>query len=59
MERAGTTDSPKFRDALAATKNFEGVTGKTTIDEKRNSQKAAVMLAVKNGKSEFFETVVP
>ncbi len=59
MERAGTTDSPKFRDALAATKNFEGVTGKTTIDEKRNSQKAAVMLAVKNGKSEFFESVVP
>lgn len=59
MERAGTTDSPKFRDALAATKEFEGVTGKTTIDEKRNSQKAAVMLAVKNGKSEFFESVVP
>ncbi len=59
MERAGTTASPKFRDALAATKNFEGVTGKTTIDEKRNSQKAAVMLAVKNGKSEFFESVVP
>lgn len=59
MERAGTTDSPKFRDALAATKDFEGVTGKTTIDEKRNSQKAAVMLAVKNGKTEFFESVVP
>ncbi len=59
MERAGTTDSPKFRDALAATKDFVGVTGKTTIDEKRNSQKAAVMLAVKNGKSEFFESVVP
>lgn len=59
MARAGTSDSPPFRDALAATRDFEGVTGKTTIDEKRNSQKAAVMLAVRNGQSEFFESVVP
>jgi hypothetical protein len=35
------------------------VTGKTTIDEKRNSSKAAVMLQVKNGKTEFFEAVTP
>jgi branched-chain amino acid transport system substrate-binding protein len=59
MERSGTTDGPKLRDAIAATKNFPGVTGKTTIDEKRNSSKAAVMLVVKNGKTEFFEAVEP
>ena len=35
-----------------ATKDFNGVTGRTTIDEKRNSSKPAVMLVVKNGKSE-------
>lgn len=59
MERAGTTESAKLRDAIAATKDFAGVTGKTTIDEKRNSSKAAVMLVVKNGKTEFFEAVEP
>ena len=59
IEKAGGTDGPKLRDAIAATKNFPGVTGKTTIDEKRNSSKAAVMLVVKNGKTEFFEAVEP
>jgi branched-chain amino acid transport system substrate-binding protein len=44
---------------MAATKEFPGVTGRTTIDEKRNSAKAAVMLAVKNGRSVFFEAVTP
>jgi branched-chain amino acid transport system substrate-binding protein len=59
MEKSGTTDGPKLRDAIASTKNFPGVTGKTTIDEKRNSSKAAVMLVVKNGRTEFFEAVTP
>ena len=59
MKTAGTTDGPKLRDAIAVTKNFPGVTGRTTIDEKRNSAKAAVMLTVKNGRSQFFEAVTP
>ncbi len=59
MNKAGTTEGPKLRDAMAATKNFPGVTGHTTIDEKRNSAKAAVMLTVKNGRSVFFEAVTP
>jgi len=59
MEHAGTTESAKLRDAIAATKDFPGVTGRTTIDEKRNSSKAAVMLVVKNGHTAFFEAVTP
>ena len=59
MTKAGTTDSAPLRAAIAATKDFPGVTGRTTIDEKRNSAKAAVMLVVKNGKSQFFEAVTP
>jgi branched-chain amino acid transport system substrate-binding protein len=59
MTKAGTTEGPKLRDAIATTKNFPGVTGNTTIDEKRNSAKAAVMLTVKNGRSVFFEAVTP
>jgi branched-chain amino acid transport system substrate-binding protein len=59
MERIGTADSAKLRDALAATKNFSGVTGTTSIDENRNSEKPAVMITVKNGRTEFFEAVKP
>jgi branched-chain amino acid transport system substrate-binding protein len=59
MERTGTTENAKLRDAIAATKDFPGVTGHTTIDEHRNSSKPAVMITVKNGRTEFFEAVKP
>lgn len=59
IKRAGTTDGPKVRDALAATKNFDGVTGVTTINEQRDATKPAVILQVKNGKFNYLETVNP
>jgi branched-chain amino acid transport system substrate-binding protein len=59
ITRAGTTDGPALRDALAATKDFPGVTGRTTIDPQRNASKSAVMLTVKNGTTHFVETVDP
>lgn len=59
MKRAGATDSLKLRDALAATRDFPGVTGKITLDEKRNATKPAVILTVKDGKFKYVETVTP
>jgi branched-chain amino acid transport system substrate-binding protein len=59
MKRAGSTDAQKVRDALAATKDFDGVTGKTTINEKRDATKSAVILQVKDGKFKYLETVAP
>ncbi len=59
MTASGATGGRELRDAIAATKDFPGVTGRTTIDEHRNSAKAAVMLVVRNGKTEFFESVEP
>ena len=49
MKTAGTTDGPKVRDALAATKNFPGIAGNITIDANRNAQKPLVILEVTNG----------
>jgi branched-chain amino acid transport system substrate-binding protein len=49
IKRAGTTDGPNVRDALAATKDFPGVAGKITIDSNRNAQKPLVILEVTNG----------
>ena len=59
IKRAGTTDGPKVRDALAATKDFQGVTGKTTIDANRNASKSAVILTINNGQFKYVETVSP
>jgi branched-chain amino acid transport system substrate-binding protein len=59
IKRAGTTDGPKVRDALAATKDFKGVTGTITLDAQRNPTKSAVVLAVKDGKFVFVESIAP
>jgi branched-chain amino acid transport system substrate-binding protein len=59
IKRAGTTESQKLRDAIAATKDFPGITGKTTIDQNRNASKPAVILTVENGKFKLLESVPP
>jgi branched-chain amino acid transport system substrate-binding protein len=59
IKRAGTTESAKLRDAIAATKDFPGVTGKTTLDEHRNATKSAVILTIKDGKFVYVETISP
>jgi branched-chain amino acid transport system substrate-binding protein len=59
IKRAGSTDGPKLRDALAATKNFTGVTGVTNIDANRDASKPAAIIAIKKGKLEFLKTVAP
>ena len=57
--RAGSTDGPKVRDAIAATKDFPGVTGTITINAERNAVKPAVILKVENGKYLLVETIKP
>jgi len=59
IKRAGTTDGAKLRDALAATKNFAGASGITTIDKDRNASKGAIVIAIKDGKLAFNKTVAP
>jgi branched-chain amino acid transport system substrate-binding protein len=59
IRRAGSTDGPAVRDALAATKGFEGVTGVTTMDKHRDATKAAVVIMVKDGKFKYVESVAP
>ena len=50
MERAKSLEGPDLRDAINATKNFQGVTGKFSIDAKRNAKKSAVIIGIKDGK---------
>jgi branched-chain amino acid transport system substrate-binding protein len=59
IKRAGTTEGPKLRDAIAQTKDFPGVTGKITLDSNRNANKPAVVLEIKEGKFVYRETISP
>jgi branched-chain amino acid transport system substrate-binding protein len=59
MTRAGSTSGDKVRDALAATKDFQGVTGKITINSERNAVKPAVVLKIENGKFVYVDTIKP
>ena len=59
IRRAGSTEGKRVRDALAATKDFPGATGKITMDADRNPVKPAVILKVERGKPRFAATVAP
>lgn len=59
IRQAGTTESAALRDAIAATKDFPGVTGSITLNTKRNANKPAVILEIKDGKFRYVETVSP
>jgi len=49
IERAGTTNNVAIRDALRATSDFVGLTGKTKFDENGNDLKPFLTTVWKNG----------
>ncbi len=53
MNRAADGSGAAVRDAIAATKDYPGVTGIITIDANHDAVKPAVVLEVKDGKSVF------
>jgi branched-chain amino acid transport system substrate-binding protein len=59
IKRAGSTEGPKLRNALAETKNFSGVTGLITINDERNAIKPAVILKLLDRKYVYQETIQP
>ncbi|MBA3513238.1 MAG: ABC transporter substrate-binding protein [Pyrinomonadaceae bacterium] len=59
IQRAGTTEGGKLRDALAQTRNFSGVTGIISMDSERNAVKSAVILKLQDGSYIYQETIKP
>jgi len=49
FQRAKSTDTAAVRDAIAATKDFPGVTGAITLDANRNAQVPVYMLRIDKG----------
>jgi branched-chain amino acid transport system substrate-binding protein len=60
IKRAGTTEGPKLKDAIAATKGFVGVTGMINLGADRNPiGKKLAILEIKNGQLTLKATVDP
>ena len=59
ITRAESTDGQKIRDALAQTKDFNGVTGMISMDAYRNAVKPAVVLKLLDVRFIYQETVQP
>lgn len=59
IERAGSTEPAKIRDALAATKDFPGVTGIISMNSERNAVKPAVVLKLEDARYIYQETLQP
>ncbi len=55
LKAAGTPDRAKLRDALAATKNFQGVVGNFSFDAERDVVMTPSVLIVKGGKFAIFD----
>jgi branched-chain amino acid transport system substrate-binding protein len=59
IRRAGSTDGPKIRDAIAQTQNFVGITGTIGINAQRNAVKPAVIFELQDGKLLPKDTIYP
>lgn len=59
IKRAGTTEGPKLRDAIAATKDYEGASGKFSLNADRDAVKALVFIKIENGAFKYSASVNP
>lgn len=59
MTRAGSTTGADIAAELAKTQEFDGVTGKITIDAQRNAVKPAVILEMNGGVPTYVTTIEP
>lgn len=59
IKRAGSADPEKIQEALAKTVDFEGVTGKTTINASHDAEKSIGIMRVVSGQRVFFTVVDP
>lgn len=59
MERAKSLSGKDIAAELAATRDFDGVTGKISIDAQRNAVKPIVILEMKGGEPRYVATIKP
>src|SRR5581483_10971515 len=59
IKTAGSLDKQKIRDAIAATKDYAGVSGTITMGPERDPIKPVAMIKIESGKTQFAGWVNP
>ncbi len=59
IQRAGSADPDKIRDALEQTKDVPTVTGLTTLNATHDAEKELGIVEIRDGKKQFIGTVTP
>jgi branched-chain amino acid transport system substrate-binding protein len=59
IQKAGSLDRQKIRDAIASTANYDGVSGKITMGPTRDPIKPVAIIKIENGKMNFAGWVNP
>lgn len=59
VAQAGSADPVKIQQAMAGIKDFEGVTGKLTFDDKHNPVKEISLIKMVEGKQELLKKAYP
>jgi branched-chain amino acid transport system substrate-binding protein len=59
IQKAGSTEGSKIRDAISQTRDFPGVCGNITIDAERNARKSAVILQINQGRLKVYDVIRP
>lgn len=59
IKTSGDASPEKIKEALANVKDFQGITGVVTLDEKHNPIKSAVIIEMKDGKQTVNKKVQP
>ncbi len=59
ISKAGSIDTARIRDQIAATKDYPGVSGVISMGPDRNPLKPVAILAVRDGKLHFREWITP
>ena len=59
IRKAGSDDPKKIREALASIKDFQAVSGKSTLDRNGDSVKSAAILKIEGGRQKFVKMVNP
>jgi branched-chain amino acid transport system substrate-binding protein len=59
IQKAGSLDRQKIRDAIASTADYDGVSGKITMGPTRDPIKPVAIIKIDNGKMTFADWVKP
>ena len=59
IKTANSSDSVRIREAIEQTRDFKGISGLISLNERHNATKSAVVMEIKDGRSIFRAKIEP